>query len=162
MKRLKRWWKKLCVGLAASAKERDITHGKINKFGGGVKAAAAVAALPLLLTTTPEAKAGNREDYRTPADGLVAGVRMGASSLGRYANAENLIRFLGAMNALDSQTKQHLYYLDQTTGTFRELESYRAGYNAGVSAAVGATVGSYSTIAAGPVGGYHYTTVCDF
>lgn len=49
MKTLRRWWKKLCVGLAASAKERDITHGKINKFGGTGMKAAAVVALPLLM-----------------------------------------------------------------------------------------------------------------
>ena len=52
MRTLRKWWRKLCVGLAASAKERDITHGKINKFGGtGLKAAA--VALPMLIAVAP-------------------------------------------------------------------------------------------------------------
>ncbi len=53
MRTLRKWWRKLCVGLAASAKERDITHGKINKFGGTGMKAAAVVALPMLIAAAP-------------------------------------------------------------------------------------------------------------
>jgi hypothetical protein len=61
MKTLRRWWKKLCVGLAASAKERDITHGKVNKFGGTGMKVAAIVAVPLLL-----AEVGTAQTVITP------------------------------------------------------------------------------------------------